>query len=78
MNFWIIKHKHAQPPKDISSDIINKALERYHISAQEKVREILCHDCLDRRCLSGSKCKAFLTFTDSVAWDMSAGNADMN
>lgn len=55
-----------------------KALERYRVQAQQQVREFLCKDCPDQRCRTGSLCAAFLTLTDSVAWAMSAGNAEMN
>lgn len=78
MSFWLIKHRHAQPPKDISGEIIDKALERYRVQAQEQVRQFLCTDCLDQRCRTGPVCNAFCALTDSIAWEMSAGRAEMN
>lgn len=58
--------------------VTNKALERVRIQAQSVAKDFLCHDCIDKRCLSGSICKAFLTLTDSFAWEIIAEKAELN
>ena len=76
MRFFSIKRKPNQ--QDIGKLIIDKALECMHIQAQARARDLLCYDCLDQRCQTGRICKAFLTMTDSIAWEIIAEKAELN
>lgn len=58
--------------------IEQKALERVMPLAQEKTREQICQDCRDRRCLTGSECKAFDLLSKTYAIEMIAGKAELN
>ena len=58
--------------------IEQKALERVMPLAQEKTREQICQDCLDKRCLTGAECKAFDHFSKTFAWDMIVRSAELN
>jgi len=73
---FFIRHKKQEV--DVGNLVIDKALEKARIRAQVIAREILCDDCLDRRCQTGSLCKAFFAMTDSIAWDITSGNAEDN
>lgn len=77
MRLFFIRDKHQQAP-DAGQQVMDKSLEQVRIEAQKEVRETLCHDCLDQRCRTGSLCKAFLTFTDAVAWEILARRAENN
>ena len=55
-----------------------KALARAMLAAQEKAREDICQDCLDRRCLTGSECREFARRSKSYAWEAVAMNAALN
>lgn len=63
---------------DTGKLIEDKALERVRIQAQSVARDFLCYDCIDKRCLNDSICKAFLTLTDSFAWEIIAEKAELN
>jgi len=76
MRLFFIKPKQQPPEPGII--VLDKALERVRTQAQVRVRELLCSDCLDQRCLTGSVCKAFLTCVDSIAWEMTAEKAELN
>jgi len=73
---FIIRRKKQKV--DVGNLVIEKALEQARVRAQVIARGILCEDCLDRRCQTGSVCKAFFAMTDSIAWDITAGNAEEN
>jgi len=58
--------------------IEQKALERVMPLAQEKTRGEICRDCLDRRCLIGTECKAFDLLSKTFAWEMVVTGAELN
>lgn len=58
--------------------VVDEALERVRIQAQQQARDYLCPSCMDKRCLNGSICKAFLMVTDEIAWQLAANNAAIN
>ena len=64
--------------QELGDLVTGKALEQVRIQAQARARDFLCDDCLDQRCRTGSLCKAFLTLTDSFAWEMVAEKAELN
>ncbi len=58
---------------DKANIIINAALERYKPTAAEKVRQVLCSRCTDRRCESGARCNTYDLLVKSTAWSLASG-----
>ena len=63
---------------EIGRLVVDKALGKVRIDAQDRARAFLCYECLDKRCLTGSICKAFIQITDSIAWEIMAERAELN
>jgi len=68
----------AKTQERIRKYVEAKALEQVRVHAQKYAREFLCRDCLDKRCLTGSICRAFIIITDQVAWEIIAEKAELN
>ncbi len=68
----------AGTQEHIRQYVENKALEQVRIQAQAIARDFLCTDCSDKRCLTGSICKAFIMLTESFAWEIIARRAELN
>ena len=66
------------PKQEPAVSVVDRALEQVRLAAQQQARDFLCYDCIDKRCLNGSICKAFITMTDSMAWEMIAEKAELN
>ena len=81
MNKFII-HRLKRKSKEktlLTTELIEqKALEGVMPLAQEKTREQICRDCLDRRCLIGAECKAFDLLSKTFAWEMVVRSAELN
>ena len=74
-----IIHRLKRKGKTLTIELIEqKALERVMPLAREKTREQICQDCRDRRCLTGSECKAFDLLSKAYAWEMITEKAELN
>jgi len=81
LNKFIIHRLKRKSKKNtlLTTELIEqKALERVMPLAQEKTREQICRDCLDRRCLTGAECKAFDLLSKACAWEIMARSAELN
>jgi len=77
--FILNRFKRKVKPSTIDIDLIeNKALERVMPLARQRARDYLCRDCLDRRCLTDSVCRAFIQIARSYAWEIVAEKAELN
>lgn len=76
----IIRRLKRKPKEKIlTTELIEqKALERVMPLAQEKTREQICRDCWDKRCLTGSECKAFDLWSKTYAWEIITEKAELN
>jgi len=80
INFIIHRLKRKGKEKTLlTTELIEqKALERVMPLAQGKIREQICQDCRDRRCLTGSECKTFNLLSKAYAWEIVAEKAELN
>jgi len=62
----------------IAEKVIDKALKRLMLKAQNQARQQLCRDCLDQRCLTGSICKTFIMLSKAIAWEIIASQSETN
>ena len=79
MNIKSIIHRLKRKDNLLTTELIErKALESVMPRAEEKTRQEICEDCLDRRCLVGRECKAFDLLSKTYAWDMVVTSAELN
>lgn len=64
--------------EQVGTTIENKALDNVVKQAEDKTRDYLCTDCLDKRCVSGIPCNAFALITKGYAWELAAEQAELN
>lgn len=64
--------------EEIAGVIERAALQDLTDEAQERTRQDICIDCLDRRCEQNRICKEFLRRTKCYAWEIAAEKAELN
>lgn len=62
----------------VAQRIEDMALKNVMPQAQNRARDFLCQDCLDRRCLINMPCRAFILVSKSYAWEIVAEKAELN